>query len=158
MTKKKVTKKNDEPKRRKYAKTFTQKTLTKQAFRKDCDIVNVIQRFKATGEAPPSRPVRYGEQEGETYFQNLQFTLADARSQFEALPDEVKERYGNIEGVVTALDTPEGLRQLAEDGLIELKEPLTTDSIEEHGTGEPVDSQGDNPPSTPADTAEGGNA
>lgn len=140
--------------KRKYSKTFNEPSLTKQSFRKECDMVNIIQRYKTTGEVPASKPVRYGEQGRD--FHQMHLHIAEAKSQFEELPSELRNKYGSIEGVVKALETPEGLHQLAEDGLIQLTEPLTPGNIEKSGTDDPMPSEEETDSSPPADPAEGG--
>ena len=127
----------------------TGKSMTKQSHRDECDIPNIIQRFRATGEVPRGRPPQYGEEVGD--FHAMQLLMAEAKSQFEELSPEVQSHYGNVEGLLKSLDTPEGLAQLAEDGIITLNEPLTPGAEESPSTGDSTDSQQELEVSPPAD-------
>lgn len=95
---------------------FTQKSLTQQSFRNECDLNKIVERFSATGQLPQSaRPVRYGLPDGE--FHTNQLLLAEAKSLFETLPTQVKEKYGNAGNVITSLNDADLASELHEDGI-----------------------------------------
>ena len=142
-------------KKRPHAITFEGPSMTKQSFKDETCLKNIVRRFHATGVAPASRPVRYGVQGGGDYYE-LNLQMAEAKTVFEELPPELKEKYVDVEGVVEALSSEEGLRELDADGIITLTRPLTIPDEENELTNDPTATQEDNSP--PADPPKAENA
>jgi predicted RNase H-like nuclease (RuvC/YqgF family) len=143
------TKRNNRP----YQTRYSGKSMTKQSFRKECDMLSIVQRYYHTGEVPESRPSLSGYPGGD--FFELQLQMAQARSAFETLRLDLREKYGSVEGLLEAYETIEGLRELDADGIIQLKEPLTTTNEENAVTDDLKASQEVEAPS-PADPGEAG--
>jgi hypothetical protein len=105
----------------KRGKIFKEPSLTQQNFASECDINKIVQRFTQTGLLPQSRKQpRYGVAEGD--FQAAHFALALANSKFETLEPEVREKYGNIDNIVSALNDPDLASEMHEDGIYDVFE------------------------------------
>lgn len=78
--------------------------LCRQEFKEDCDINTILSRF---GAADP-RPVRFGESLDADYDLLIAFeAVRNAQRSFEALPQELTSRYGDVSALVDALDRGE---------------------------------------------------
>lgn len=76
--------------------TFTGEGRTKQSFKAECDINNILKRFGSTGILPePNKDrARFLDATGYDYQEAMQ-TIAQARSLFEELPAETRYRFEN---------------------------------------------------------------
>lgn len=84
-------------KKRKYSITFTEPTLTKQSFRDECDINNIIDRFMKTGvltHENSSKP-QFGDYLGFSDYQDSLNQVIAADEAFDSLPAKVRARFDN---------------------------------------------------------------
>lgn len=71
-------------------------SLTKQAFKDECDINRIVRRFIKTGQIPRGRPgAAFGDFTGVGDFQAMQNKVLAARVAFMQLPAAVRARFGN---------------------------------------------------------------
>lgn len=77
--------------------TFTQPSLVKPQFAADCDLHNIIDRFMRTGQLPPSheRPSIEDATTLPDNFQDVMDTAVKVRQQFDMLPAEEREKFGD---------------------------------------------------------------
>lgn len=84
-------------------------SLTKQYFKEECDINNILKKFNATGQLPDmikQNPV-YGDFSDVASFQEALSIVNHAYEQFEALPSTLRDRFAN---------DPEKFLAFCEDG------------------------------------------
>lgn len=82
--------------------------LTQQHFRQECDINEIVRRFGITGELPePWAAPRYGDFTQVTDFHSAQNMVLEAQAAFDALPAELRERFGH---------DPQALLEFLDDG------------------------------------------
>ncbi|WNK12429.1 MAG: internal scaffolding protein [Microvirus sp.] len=76
--------------------TFPTKGRTKQSFKDECDINNIMGRYSRTGilESQNRRMPQYGDIEN-IDFQGAMETVASAREMFAALPSNIRDRFRN---------------------------------------------------------------
>lgn len=76
--------------------TFSTKGRTKQAFKAECDINNILSRFLRTGvmDFANKNQARYGDCTGVEY-QAAMCTVAAAKSMFNDLPAHIRNRFEN---------------------------------------------------------------
>lgn len=77
--------------------TFTQPSLVKPQFAADCDLHNIIDRFMRTGQLPPSH-ARSSIADATTLpdnFQDVMDSAVKVRQQFDMLPVDEREKFGN---------------------------------------------------------------
>ncbi len=81
--------------------TFDEPSLTQQHFKDECDINNIMRRFKQTGIAPQLDTTQffYGDFD-EFDFHAAQNTLIEAEDRFMMLPAETRKRFGNDPGAL----------------------------------------------------------
>lgn len=71
-------------------------SATKQEFKDECDINSIMRRYITQGVLPTNVKVgRYGDFSGVGDYRECLETLETARSQFMALPSDVRKRFGN---------------------------------------------------------------
>lgn len=93
-------------------------SLTKQSFKDECDINNVMKRFERTGAI--EHLAKYGPQYADVMpvdFQQAMNTVALANSMWEELPVSVKQRVGSPEGFLEFVNDPGNGQELVELGL-----------------------------------------
>ena len=138
--------------RRRVQKVFSDMpSLTKQAFKDDCNLNLIVRRFTQTGQVPVAhqRPLHFGPEE-ELDFHQAQLALARARSTFEILRPELQEKYESIEGIIEAVNDPARASQLHADGILDAFGIPYTPEAEKPATEEPTGIQ---PDLLPADSA-----
>jgi len=75
---------------------FTSPTRTKQSFRDECDINNIVKRFNVTGQLPVgSVQPQYGDFSGITDYQSALNAVMAAQDSFLALPAKLRARFDN---------------------------------------------------------------
>jgi len=75
---------------------FSKPSLTKQSFRDECDINNILRKFNVTGELPVgSVQPQYGDFSGITDYQSALNAVMAAQDSFLALPAKVRSRFDN---------------------------------------------------------------
>lgn len=101
---------------------FSHPVLTKQAFKDECDVNQIIARFMKTGELPEdqARVPRFEDVSGLGSYQDAMFLVAEARSMFAALPSHVRERFGNDPAQLLAFgEDPANAEEMVKLGLAE---------------------------------------
>jgi len=75
---------------------FSKPSLTKQSFRDECDINNILRKFNVTGELPVgSFQPQYGDFSGITDYQSALNAVMAAQDSFLALPAKVRAKFDN---------------------------------------------------------------
>lgn len=75
---------------------FTRSSRTKQSFRDECDINNILRQFNVTGELPVgSVQPQYGDFSGITDYQSALNAVMAAQDSFLALPAKVRAKFDN---------------------------------------------------------------
>lgn len=101
---------------------FPKETLTKQSFRDECDINNIVSRWNKTGVVGSSfnnTPGYYGDVSNVAdYHASLNLVLA-ATQGFNALPSSLRERFNNDPAQLLGfLDNPENRDEAIALGLV----------------------------------------
>ena len=75
---------------------FTEPSLTKQSFRDECDINNILRQFNVTGQLPVgSVQPQYGDFSGITDYQSALNAVMAAQDCFLQLPAKLRARFDN---------------------------------------------------------------
>lgn len=75
---------------------FTSPSRTKQSFRDECDINNILRQFNVTGQLPVgSVQPQYGDFSGITDYQSALNAVMAAQDSFLALPAKVRAKFDN---------------------------------------------------------------
>ena len=75
---------------------FTSPSRTKQSFRDECDINNILRQFNVTGQLPAgSVQPQYGDFSGITDYQSALNAVMAAQDSFLQLPAKVRARFDN---------------------------------------------------------------
>jgi phage internal scaffolding protein len=75
---------------------FTSPSRTKQSFRDECDINNILRQFNVTGQLPiDGVQPQYGDFSGITDYQSALNAVMSAQDSFLALPAKVRARFDN---------------------------------------------------------------
>ena len=75
---------------------FTRPSRTKQSFRDECDINNILRQFNVTGQLPVgSVQPQYGDFSGITDYQSALNAVMAAQDSFLQLPAKVRARFDN---------------------------------------------------------------
>jgi phage internal scaffolding protein len=67
---------------------------TKQSFKNECDVNNILKNYNKTGIMPEGNPGDYRDLDGTDYQEYMQ-TVASANSMFEELPSALRKRFKN---------------------------------------------------------------
>ena len=134
--------------RRKYAKVFNQPSLTKQSFKDECDVNQVMKRFNKTGvldHTNPRRPV-YADVSNFTDYQTSVGIVLRAHESFENLPAEIRAKFENDPGkLLEFIDDPANAEEAIELGIIpnpEASEPPPQKSQDDPDQAEPARGDG----------------
>jgi len=96
-------------------------SLAQQHFRDECDINNILRQFNITGLLPesPLSP-RYGDFTGIGDYHTALNRVIAAQDEFEALPAEIRARFGNDPAqLIEFLENSENRPEAEELGLVE---------------------------------------
>lgn len=76
---------------------FTDPSMTKQSFKDECDVNNIMRRFNATGVVTHvnGRRPEFGDFTSVATFQESLNTVIEAESMFAELPAAIRDRFGN---------------------------------------------------------------
>jgi len=75
---------------------FSKPSLTKQSFRDECDINNILRKFNVTGQLPVgSVQPQYGDFSGITDYQSALNAVMAAQDSFLELPAKVRAKFDN---------------------------------------------------------------
>ena len=99
--------------------------LTEQHHTDQCDINKILAQFMETGIMPQTKAnPQYGDV-SEVDFQEMQNTLATAKTLFEELPEHVKATFNNeMHSFLNFAENPDNLSQMEEWGLAVKNERL----------------------------------
>lgn len=107
-----------------------QRSLTKQQFKEDADINNILRKYETQGLLPElmAGEPQYGDfTEVPEYLEALNI-VNTAQQQFAALPSEVRDRFGNDPArFLEFTSNPENSEELVKMGLATLPEPPRED-------------------------------
>lgn len=108
----------------------TGESLTHQSEHDRSEINRIIKRGVSL---PDPNQMRFGDFSDGATFNDVQNTIAQAKSSFELLPAELRDRFSNDPAkVIDFINDPENAEEAVELGLIEpLPEPLPKDSFED---------------------------
>jgi len=112
-------------------------TLTKQSFKDECNINNIVAKFALTGQLPQSaRKPRYMDCVGVENYQDALAIVDLAAAHFSALPAKVRARFANDPTkMVSFLDDPNNADEAVKLGLIDPKTaPVNTPESAESPT------------------------
>lgn len=112
--------------------TFTGAGRTKQAHKAECDINNILARFKRTGvlDFQQKMQPQYGDVTA-IDFQEAQFLIAKANGMFAAMPAHLRARFDNDPAKFLAFVNDKRNRNEAEDlGLLKEKENEAGQAVE----------------------------
>jgi phage internal scaffolding protein len=120
---------------------FIRPSRTKQSFRDECDINNILRQFNVTGELPiGSVQPQYGDFSGITDYQSALNAVMAAQDSFLALPAKLRARFDNDPALFVEFASDEANRdELKALGL--LREEAATAAVtspSEPVSGEPA--------------------
>lgn len=94
-------------------------TRTKQSFKEECDINNIVRRSEKTGILPQAtRQAIYGEFDDAGTYYDAMLVVVRAREQFENLPARVRARFANSpENFLEFVENPANAEELIKLGL-----------------------------------------
>ena len=100
-----------------YSETFND-GITEQHHTDQCDINKILAQFMETGIMPQQKAnPQYGDV-SEVSFQDMQNTIAQAKTLFEELPEQVKDRFNNeMHTFLQFAEDEKNLPELVEMGL-----------------------------------------
>lgn len=100
--------------------TFTGESLTQQSFKEEADINNIVDRYIRTGQFEPGhRTPIFADFSEITSYQDAVECIQDSQENFQNLPSEVRERFGNNPAeLFDFMCNEENLSEAAELGLI----------------------------------------
>lgn len=95
-------------------------SMTKQSFKEECDINNIVRRFCETGEFPEAMlPPQFGDVTGMD-FREMMDRVNEAQASFERLPAAVRRRFGHSpEQFVEFCSDPKNREEMFKMGLVE---------------------------------------
>lgn len=117
--------------------TFKDESRTKQSFKEESDINEIVRRFGLTGQLPEGiRAPEYGDFEGIYDFHSAMNQVAAAREAFEAMPAEIRTRFHNDPGAfVDFCSKEENREEMKKMGLIVKSEAPPTKGGEKGDPG-----------------------
>lgn len=94
--------------------------MAKQEFKEEVDINTIVRRFNITGELPQNvRQPEYGDFTGISDYHSAVTAIAQAHEAFDAMPAEVRERFGNDPGAfVEFCENPANEEEARRMGLV----------------------------------------
>lgn len=124
--------------KRKVAVTFPDQGRTKQSFKDECDINNIMARFQRTGQLPvTNRTPTYGDI-ADLDFQGAMDLVAAGREMFATLPAKVRERFANDPAkLLQFMQDPENTPEARKLGLLAPEVPDPTRSPPQNAMAAP---------------------
>lgn len=89
--------------------------MTRQEFRDETNINNIINRFLSTGIPPAQRQPVFGDRDFDIDLHTGYLAIESAQRAFLRLPDALKEKYKNMQGLLDAIWTGEFKEDLLEE-------------------------------------------
>lgn len=111
--------------RRRVQIMFNDPSLTKQEYKEESDINNIVARSRVTGELPQTRSIpQYGDFSSLPDYQTALNTIQQADEAFLSLDSKIRARFDNNPGaLIDFLQNPANLKEAIDLGIIE-KPPL----------------------------------
>lgn len=110
--------------------TICKDVRTKQEFKEECDINQILKMWIKTGQAPfMATPVAYGDFSQVTDFQESIELVTQTEQQFAALPSHLRDRFGNDAKQLLAFLENDDNREEAEKLGIVAKMPIVDEAI-----------------------------
>lgn len=106
--------------RRRVQIKFNKRTPTKQSFKDECDINNIMATYAKTGSTSHlnRKQPQYGYASGHDFAQSMRI-VTQANADFAALPSEVRSRFANDPGqFLNFVQDPDNLEEMADLGLL----------------------------------------
>lgn len=101
--------------------------VTKQSFKDECDINNIMKKYEQTGELPISfmqREQQFGDFSEVPTYQEACEVVLKANNAFESLPTEVRKRFNNdVNQFMEFMENPENVDEMIKLGLAIKREP-----------------------------------
>lgn len=108
--------------------TCLKPSMTSQEFKDECNVNNILKRYAAQAQVmgvplsellPKLGSAPYGDFTNLDSFMEMKNKVARATQVFEALPSDVRAKYGNtVEGFLGALNNPDEYKFLSERGVL----------------------------------------
>lgn len=105
---------------RKVVKDFVEPSMTKQSFKDQCDVNNILKRYRNAGVSPYQmpQPGSYQNCLGVTDYQTALHQIREAEASFGALPAELRKRFDNDPGLfLDFVHDPSNFDEMVELGL-----------------------------------------
>lgn len=130
---------------------FTEPTLTKQSFRDECDINNVMKQFERTGVIDGNNNLHptYGDFSNVDDYHEAQIKIARATESFDALPVRIRVRFNHDPAdLVDFMSDPKNAEEAKDLGLIVVTDPEESKRlrIDPEPAAEPSPTAGTPPP------------
>lgn len=120
---------------------FVRPSRTKQSFRDECDINNILRQFNVTGQLPiDGVQPQYGDFSGITDYQSALNAVMEAQDSFLALPAKIRAKFDNDPALFVDFASDEANRdELKAMGLLRQETAqAVVSSPSEPETGEPA--------------------
>lgn len=131
--------------------SFDTQTRTKQSFKAECDINNIMTKYAKTGVLEHTRNVQgaYGDFSNVPDFQEAQNRIIQAQEAFMALPAAIRKRFDNDPGqLMDFVNDPDNLEEAVKLGLAqEPEKPSQPDPSPTARQSKRGDPKGGQPPS-----------
>lgn len=103
---------------------FTPPSMTKQEFKRECDINNIVKQFQATGMVQHvnarAKEGAYIDLPSDLDFQNSVEVVRQAQASFMSLPSKIRDRFGNDPAqFLNFMSNPANLEEAQQLGLVE---------------------------------------
>lgn len=121
------------PNRRSTPTLFTKPSKTKQSFREECDINNILKKFAATGQINHLRDnPQYADFSTVEDYQHALSTVLLAQDQFAGLSAQVRDRFANDPNkFLQFMSDPQNATEMVKLGLAKKREgfaPMSSDN------------------------------
>lgn len=109
--------------RRRVSIIFTSPSLTKQSFKNEANINNIISKYKKTGIMQVnSKQAMYGDFSNIKDYQEALNAVNDAKEAFQSLPSELRSRFNNDpKNLIEFLENPKNAQEAIKIGLFQEK-------------------------------------
>jgi hypothetical protein len=105
-----------------YKTHFKGPSLTKQSYKKQCDIQHIMRGYKSTGVFSHlnknAKNLTFGEVNINKSWHETQNLLASLRSKFETMPDTIKLKFKTSKNMIDFISDPKNLKESVKLGLL----------------------------------------
>lgn len=127
--------------RTKQSVVFEEPTLTKQSFKEQCDVNNILKKYLKTGVIEHAAHFKgdYGDFTTSLDYRSSLDALAAAEASFEALPSKVRKHFGNDPiNLLRAVEDPSRKEELQKLGLLKSSDDLVSPRGNEEKSTMPI--------------------